>query len=239
MKQSLIKLQGQFKFDVFDKNGKLIKTSEYVDNFITNSGATFPYYFAFADCFRFLSVGIGTAQNSIGPNETVGLQTPNLIYSYIGSRNDFADSSTTNYDINSSSPLIVNCGYTYHSSGVSLFRQWRLPDNQGNFFDSQQIFNEFMVSPGKPYASDGNGNFYYSNANQTVKICSCNEVPVDSDGNTIDNSNNSLFTGDCSSTADYYNWLSLSQPNKIRICDATGAFARLVNPTTVDPGLRG
>jgi hypothetical protein len=58
-----LKLQGQFKLDLLDASGNLIKTSNFIDNFITNSGVMYPYYFAFADCFRFLSVGSGDKGN--------------------------------------------------------------------------------------------------------------------------------------------------------------------------------
>lgn len=210
-----LKLQGQFKFDLYDSNKKLIKSSEFVDNFITNSGVSYPYYFAFADCFRYLSVGYGSNSNCIsndfGYFETTGLDIPISQYSYIGGRKGLYNG------IEGSNYTYPGCGFTDLENGVSLIRQWTLPDNTGGLFTSADVFNEFMVSPGRPFVTGENG----------VQFCSCTE-------------NDLYATGlDCSLIADYYNWvtdmyLSNRLDKKIKICEADKAFARVVYPFSVE-----
>ena len=143
MSQKSLKLQGQFKFDVFGASGNLIRSSDWIDNFITNSGVTYPYYFAFADCFRYLSLGYEASptMNSTGLSmpETTGLSGPLIDYSFIGSGN------YTNQLF-----FGGGCGNIQNPDGVSLVRQWTLPDENGGTFVSDQLFSEVMVSPGKP-----------------------------------------------------------------------------------------
>jgi len=216
-----LKLQGQFKLDLHDASGNLIKTSEFIDNFITNSGVMYPYYFAFADCFRFLSIGSGDKGNSLLKNfpnifsETTGLDIAIPDLSYLGNRNNW-DSPDTNY------ALYPACGYTFSDGGVNLFRQWTLPTNLGGsnpsgVFQSDGTFNEFMVSPGRPYVT-GNGG---------IKFCSCSEY-------------DDYATGlDCSSISEYYSWLKTkysAQEARLKTCDATAAFARIVYPFNYTSG---
>ena len=207
-----LKLKGEFKFDLYDSGRNLLYSSSFMDNFITNSGIRYPYYFAFADCFRYLSVGSGTVINSIiktgiSNPETTGLQIPISGYTYIGGRPS-ASTTTSNY----SSP---GCGYNETISGIDLFRQWTLPSNT-SLFSGNQTFNEFMVSPGQPYVTGITGQ----------KLCTCDE----GDGH-------STFGNDCSSVAMYYNWVQdayASIPQfRPKMCDAILAFARVVFPISV------
>jgi len=209
-----LKLQGQFKFDIYNSKKELISSSEYIDNFITNSGVMYPYHFTFADCFRYLSLGSGTAGNSIvkGNNETTGLQTPIPIYSYIGGRTSFnGGTNTTNYT--QPGQFGAACGYIQNADGVTLVRSWTFPDNSGDAFTSTKTFGEFMVTPGRPYVSGADKNL----------LCSCNELASTNDATGLD----------CSATAEYYNWLSskylaINGIKRLKICDATKAFARVV-----------
>jgi hypothetical protein len=197
-----LKLQGQFRFDLYDISGNLLKSHDYVNNFITNSGLVYPLHFAFADCFRFLSVGSGDAQNSIIDLGTTGLDIPIPELSYVGSRNDFYNSNSTNY------APVPSCGYRFPNSNiVELYRGWTLPNNSGGedgVFKTEGTFKEFMVTPGRPYETGENG----------VKYCSCNE-PFQ-------------IGKDCSSIADYYVYVSSLNSKRLNICDATNAFARVV-----------
>lgn len=207
---SSLKLQGQFKFDLYDISGNLLKSSNFQKNFITNSGLTYPLHFAFADCFRFLSAGSGDAGNSIlVENETTGLQIPVPELSYIGGRNNFGNPNSTNY-----SPF-PSCGYRFSNDNVvELYRTWTLPNNSGGeigSFKTSGTLKEFMVSPGRPYVvyEDGTG-------------CSCNEI---------------FYPGkDCSSTADYYNYINSIDSRRLKICDATKAFARVLYTQDYESG---
>ena len=203
-----LKLHGQFKFELYDLNKNLIKSSDWIDNFITNSGVSYPYSFAFADCFRFLSVGSGTTDNSVDAVTltpvTTGLADPIPKYSYIGSRTDLLDASSSNYS---------SCGFLENPNGVTLMRQWTLPDNKGGYFTGADSFYEFMVSPGRPYVTGLLG----------VKFCGCED---------FDNYATGL---DCSTVPQYYRWASnyytTNQPSakqKLKMCDADKAFARVI-----------
>ena len=208
-----LKLHGQFKFDLYSKNGEKISSSEYVDNFITNSGVMYPYHFAFADCFRFLSIGEGTAQNSIAAPATTGLDIAISEFSYIGGRSAWAGGKESSY-YTIPGNFGAGCGFSNNPSGVSLFRQWSLPDNVGGGFATERTFQEFMVSPGRPYVVGATG-----------KYCACNE------------SAEGLTGLDCSSTSEYYRWLSdkyktVNRKTRLKTCDATAAFSRILQPIT-------
>jgi hypothetical protein len=219
-----LKLQGQFKFDIYNSNKELISSSEYIDNFITNSGVMYPYHFTFADCFRYLTIGSGTLGNSIAKSntiaETTGLQIPIPVFSYIGGRTNFNSGvNATNYT--SPGQFGAACGYVQTASGVSLIRSWAFPDNSGDAFDSSQTFGEFMVTPGRPYVTGAD----------KIPLCSCSEISTTFDATGLD----------CSATAEYYNWLSdkyssINGQKRLKICDATKAFARVSFPITVNQG---
>jgi hypothetical protein len=220
-----LKLQGQFKFDIYDSNKQLIKSSEFVDNFITNTGVIYPYHFAFADCFRYLSLGSGSSQNSTvrsGPystTETTGLSIPIPNFSYIGGRSKFdAGVEGTYYSI--PGDFGAGCGNIQNPDGVSLVRQWTLPDNLGNTFVGPYNFQEFMVSPGRPYVTG------QKVGDEIPQFCHCNE-------------SDDYATGlDCSAVSEYYDWLSdryltKNTEERLKICEAEKAFARILYPISV------
>ncbi len=209
-------LRGEFKFDLYDTGRNLLQSSNFTDNFITNSGVMYPCYFAFADCFRYVSIGTGTGVNSIVKNnmsypETTGLQFPLTGYEYVGGRQNInGDITTTNY-------APVGCGFTETASGINLFREWMFPDNTGGYFTGYQTFNEFMVTPGKPYVTGLSG----------VSLCTCDET--DGIG---------TFGNDNTTAAQYYTWLKavyMAQEFRLKMCDATKAFARVVYPINIIP----
>ncbi len=67
-------LQGIFNYRIYDEFGNLKKEISGLNNFLTNTGLSFPAIYRFADCFRFLSLGSGTGANTI-----VGIIKPKLI----------------------------------------------------------------------------------------------------------------------------------------------------------------
>ena len=206
-----LKLQGQFKVDLFDKSGNLLKTSDYVNNFITKSGLNYPLHFAFADCFRFLSVGNGDDPNSIeSPTETVELSSPIEGLTYIGGRNNFLDEAeNSNYSL-------PYCGYRFPKENtVELFRGWTLP-SKTTTFQSAGTISELMVSPGRPFVEATHNDI-------TKKLCFCEETHGPHKGE------------DCSSIAAYYNFVNeVLDDKRLKICDATGAFARVILDPPID-----
>lgn len=133
-------IQGRFRFDVYDRSGNLKSTQE-VDNFITPTGLLlYPTFLPFAECFRYISFGSGTAQNTILGNGTTGLATPLSGFAYVGGNTEPAG-GTNYYELN-------GCGYREHNSGVSLLRAWRIPS--ADFFTQNYTFKEVMLTPGRP-----------------------------------------------------------------------------------------
>lgn len=119
-----IKLRGQFKIDVFNSSDELVSTSDFFDNFITSTGLSYIYDTGFADTFRFLSIGSGTGQNTL---YTTGLEFPYSEYSYL---NEYVGGA---------------CGYTELTSGLRLYRGWRVPDT--SYLTEPLDIQELMVSP--------------------------------------------------------------------------------------------
>lgn len=169
-------LQGAFKFEIFE-SGKIIESSDWVSNFITETGVTYPSIYAFADCFRYLSIGTSD-QRSCGANvsrdylqSTTGLYTPapplvgtvsNTPLQYIDWRGYYVSSPTNN---NSA------CGTNLFDTGPSMFRAWVIPTGDtSNVVKTEpiSIYNEFMVSPGK--ASDPTGRWAFSRITKSLAI---------------------------------------------------------------------
>jgi hypothetical protein len=153
-----ISLRGSFKFDVYQADGTL-RSSSKMDNFITSTGLSYPSQYAFADCFRYLSLGSGNLKNTISSlvNSglgTTGLQSGLAAFAYIGGHN--CDGSS-NYESTS-------CGFREEGNKVVLSRGWRIPAGDDTF-TQPFIFKEFMVSPGRPPVVDIDGS----------TACSCYE----------------------------------------------------------------
>jgi hypothetical protein len=144
-----ISLQGRFKFSVYASGGKLKYATDYVPNFITSTGLTYPSVYAFADCFRYVSLGTSNTANSIlaslnGGWGTTGLTAPVNAYSYIGGK-DCA--GTSQYEPNT-------CGFLEQSGMLRLSRGWRVPAAVDTYFTSAVTYREFMVTPGRPFIYD-------------------------------------------------------------------------------------
>ncbi len=200
------KINGQFKIDTYGKDNQLKNTTDYFSNFITYTGLEYIKTFAFADCFRYVSLGSGITLNSIVV-ETTGLASGISKFQYIGGfQNDGCGTlALSQYDSKS-------CGYRISESGVTLTRGWRIPTGE-LFFDTGYGFKEFMVSPGRPYISgyDSDGNI--------LPLCSCLEPASYSAPSVL---------GDVVGleSSDFY----LAYPT---ICSSTKAFARVLKDIPV------
>lgn len=161
IEQNII-LKGKFKFDIFNQDGSLSSSTDYVDNFITQTGLSYINQYALADCFRYVSLGSGSGFNSILSGGTTGLELPILTsgYYYVGGNPIGCNSTQRNEYISES------CGYKIYPNNLTLFRGWRVPGS-GEFFDRDYTFREFMVSPGKPAKTVYLGG--------VKEICHCNE----------------------------------------------------------------
>ena len=154
-----LKLKGQYQVKIFDKNNNLKSDSEFLDNIITDSGLRFPFDLAFADSFRYLSIGSGTNTAIVGDT---GLYLPISKFQYMGiykKLDPFIDSASaltslaeTNYSENYAY-VPEGCGTTFTPSGVQLYRTWRLPTGTDTFTENYLTSNaisELMVSPSAP-----------------------------------------------------------------------------------------
>jgi hypothetical protein len=146
-------VKGNFIFKVFDKDHNLKQSIGPIENFITPIGLGYPAKFAFADCFRYISLGTGTAINTLGNTlnimGTTGLDKPHPDYQYIGGRNTFEDydGANSNYDLE-------GCSSSENLSGITLTRSWRIPKGNDTF-QSDFTITEYMVSPGQPSSVSG------------------------------------------------------------------------------------
>lgn len=153
-----LQLQGEYTVNVFHGNGTLRYSTGPHKNFITSTGLSMPYHVAFADCFRYLSLGSGDAYNTIetGTNGvgTTGLNQPLGSFSYIGGRtqkND-GDHEYTQYS---------SASFSESENTLSLSRGWRVPIGDATF-DTNYNFREFMISPGRPYVTGISNSALYS-----------------------------------------------------------------------------
>lgn len=120
-------LVGKFKVDTYNSKSELVKSTDYFNNFITTSGLRYPYVTGFADCFKLLSIGTDSRVNNIS---TTGLYSPIPEYQYL------------------SGYFPGYCGSQEDFGTLRLFRGWRVPAEEGTFFQSDGEFKEFSVSPG-------------------------------------------------------------------------------------------
>ena len=148
-------LQGQFKVDIYNKENHLVDTTDWFNNYITNTGLFYPLTYSFADCFRFLSLGSSSSANT---DATTGLVNPmsfNNKFSVLdedGSPAGFQYVSHWGkeaYHAAGPPPDYAtpgSCGAQHHKTGPLLFRGWNVPS--GNFYVSKNLnINEFAVSP--------------------------------------------------------------------------------------------
>ena len=207
---NLFRINGQFKIDTYGKDNQLKETTNYFDNFITSTGLEYIKTFAFADCFRYLSLGSGTTLNSL---TTTGISTGIPQFSYIGgTQNDgCTEQLASQYDGKS-------CGYKISNSGVILSRGWRVPTGS-DFFDTDYEFQEFVLSPGQPYATgyESDGITY-----TPAQVCGCDQ-PITYISPGVDGPVYGKESSDFVS-------------NYPTICDSVSAFVRVLKDT---PKLKG
>jgi hypothetical protein len=206
-----IGLAGKFKFDVYTKDGNLKYTTNYLDNFITPTGLNYPKSYAFADCFRYLSIGTGTGLNTNVGAGTTGLDFPltGSGYAYVGG------GGYSNCSINPGNQYYSKgCGYRFDTTGLTLYRAWRIPDSVNNFFTSAITLNEYMLTPGRPATTGYN---FFSSGKATA--CTCQDF-VYQDPNSV---GPIIYGKEAYDFGKYYTG----------ICSATQAFTRILKSIDV------
>jgi hypothetical protein len=222
-------IQGKFKFDIYTKDNKLKHTTDYISNFITSTGLSYIHNYAFADCFRYLSLGTSNTANNITSKDnnassptfnltvgTTGLSSPHTSYQYLGG--SATNCSDASYDVNNY--VAAGCGYRIQGSGVTLNRAWRVPQTEDTYFTAPVTFKEYMLSPGRTGITGHVYNAINDNWDDIGNACACNEYVRErpDDGDVI------YYGKEDWALKDYYP----------QICQATKAFARIIKDLAVE-----
>lgn len=150
-------LEGAFKVDIY-KGKELVSSTDFFSNFITPTGLHYPTIYAFADCFRYLSIGQNSPdtpnRGATGafPSGTTGLASPiSTFTTSVGTQSGLWigwQGYVTGNNGESSA-----CGTTVTAEGVRLFRAWSIPTGGEDITMNEPgggqelTIGEFMVSP--------------------------------------------------------------------------------------------
>lgn len=146
-------IQGAFKVDLFS-GGQFVSSTDYFSNFITPTGLMYPNNYAFADCFRFLSLGRSSASHSgaVALNEmgTTGLS--DAIASYTTSLGNTQSAQYIGWEGYATGKASSNCGTALSETGPRFYRAWYIPTGREEVSINEPaggglMIGEFMVSP--------------------------------------------------------------------------------------------
>lgn len=172
-------LKGSYKVDLFS-GGKLVKSTEWFDNTITNSGLNYPFIYPFARCFMFLSLG----GDAYGENRSSGTSLKNPINQFL-----VFDPTTGyyhqsgqyigwegyeiggNHNETFSEAQSSACGTVFTNDGLNFHRGWTLPtgaQENGAVMAEDKTIKSFMVSPSR--ASDPSGHAAFSIVDREITI---------------------------------------------------------------------
>lgn len=159
-------VQGAFKLDLLS-GGKVVSSTDYFSNFITQTGLMFPSIYAFADCFRYLSLGSSTIASSgatsLNQLGTTGLYNP--ITSFSTSEGTLQSAKYINWEGYVTGSDFSNCGTVMSEFGPRFYRAWYVPTGNNpeitlNEAAGGLTIGEFMVSPSS--GSDPTGKYAFS-----------------------------------------------------------------------------
>lgn len=164
-KQIELGLEGAFKVDLFSGND-LVSTTDYFSNFITPTGLWYPYVYAFADCFRYLSIGRSAVANSgtTGLNSlgTTGLIDPINTYQVSDSTSQVAN--YIDWRAYATGGETATCGTVVTEQGPRFYRAWNVPSGNSLVMNEPSAnglnISEFMVSPSS--GADPTGKYAFS-----------------------------------------------------------------------------
>lgn len=156
-------LKGEYKVDIFSGK-KLIETTDWFSNDITNWGLIYPLDYSFAKCFMFLSIGSGdytkTPENPNNQKYT-GLFKPIPRYRVIDKNGVFKYQSGQyigwegyevggEKDINYTKGAPTTCGTRITEKGIRMYRGWTIPTGtnvEQNVLAETLNIGQIMVSP--------------------------------------------------------------------------------------------
>jgi hypothetical protein len=165
-------LQGQFKVDIYNREDKLIDSTDYFSNFITQTGLHYPLYYNFADCFRYLSLGSNGSANTMDVTGLMPVGSPVAakVKDYddgvIGIQWwDYLGDAHLDKQSNSSAG---SCGTIVGADGPSFYRGWKLPTGDNVYTEDIVPISEFVVSPST--GMDETGKWAFSRVPRSVLI---------------------------------------------------------------------
>jgi hypothetical protein len=159
-------IEGAFKMDLFSGE-QFHSTTDWFSNFITPTGLMYPNLYAFADCFRYLSLGRSTSNHSgtisLGSLGTTGLLDP--IGSYTTSNGSNQTANYIDWRGYATGEFNSNCGTVLSETGPRFYRAWYIPTGKQNLSMNEPqggglSIGEFMVSPSN--ATDSTGKYAFS-----------------------------------------------------------------------------
>ena len=163
-------LHGAFKVDIYDKAGQLVESTDYFNNFITQTGLFYPYRYNFADCFRFLSLGINGGANTMGTAGLHGSAVTALCKEGGKQTNHWQTWSYLGLNTldKHGSASAGSCGTIVEAAGPAWYRGWVLPTGANSFLEADTSISEFVVSPSS--GDDLSGKFAFSRVPRSVLI---------------------------------------------------------------------
>lgn len=176
-------LKGEYKVDLYSGK-KLVESTDWFSNDITNVGLTYPLFYSFAQCFMFLSLGKEIHINTNNQSYT-GLADPiktfkvvkesDGVLTYTGQSGQYM--GWPGYAIGSPKtaslgnvPQATTCGTRITDKGLRLYRGWTIPSgDDGNYSMGEPLnIQQLMVSPSS--GSDDKGNKAFSLVNRSIFV---------------------------------------------------------------------
>jgi hypothetical protein len=175
-------LKGAFKVDTFNASGEFVETTDWFDNFITQSGLNYPTIYSFANCFRFLTIGTNSTPNRGGFNyptdkPTSGCESPLLEYWVTDGATDSKENGTwigyKGYETGINGYNSACTTSFIDPRGPRFFRAWHIPTGEGKTIsklNENEMLNiqELAVSPGS--GTDPTGRFAFSRITRNLPI---------------------------------------------------------------------
>jgi hypothetical protein len=176
-------LKGEYKVDIYSGK-RLMETTDWFSNDITNWGLTYPFNYSFARCFMFLSLGSEAGLSDYNQTGT-GLLNAIKEFTVVSDNGEGEIKKQSGqyigwegYEIgedkNTSLETVgaTTCGTSITQKGIRMYRGWTIPtgnsDEKNVIGGTGLTINQFMVSPSS--GSDQKGNKAFSLVNRTIII---------------------------------------------------------------------
>lgn len=160
-------LEGAFKVDTYDKQGNLTESTDWFNNFITQTGLMYPYTYSFANCFRFLTIGTNMSNvanyGAQAGHATTGCADPISSFWAAGDQGDHRqDGRWIGHTAYETGELSSACFTQMTDNGPIFFRAWSVPTGGATVSVQEGSLNigEFMVSPSS--GGDPTGRYAFS-----------------------------------------------------------------------------